>query len=98
MDAVVPHRTVKTGGLIRVTVEFRLRRKTTDEERTLVEEVCDPGRLSHFVEVSDWHKLGSTKFMKFLDTNADAKKGIFVKRPYDEQIYTTIDLPPEMFD
>ena len=98
MDAIVPHRTIKNNGGVRVTLEFRLRRITSDEERKSVEETCDPGRLSHFVEVSDWYKLGTTKRMKFSDTNSDAKKGIFVKRPYNEPIYSIEDIDPSKFD
>ena len=37
MDSVVPHRTVKQGGQIRVTLEFRIRRRTTEEEKAAFE-------------------------------------------------------------
>jgi hypothetical protein len=98
IDAIIPHRTVKRGGQVRITVEFRLRRQTTEEEKAAVEAVCDSGRLSHFIEIADWHSLGTTKRMLFSDTNADAKLGIFVERPYNEFIYTTADVPPSTFD
>ena len=79
-------------------MEFRLRRTTEGEERLGVEETCDAGRLSHFGEVSDWYKLGTTKRMKFSDTNSDAKKGILVNRPYNEAVYKIEDMDPSKFD
>ena len=92
MDATVPHRTVKGGGGMRVTVEFRLRRRTTEAERLAVEETVDQGRLAHFVDLDDWYRLGTTKRMRFLDTYADAKRGIFAQRPYNDPIYTVVDV------
>jgi len=92
MDAAVPHRTVRRGGGVRVTVEFRLRRRTTEAERLAVEGAIDPGRLAHFTRLDDWYRLGTTKRMRFLDTYADAKRGIFAQRPYSEPIYTVVDV------
>lgn len=92
MDATVPHRAVKRGGGIRVSVEFRLRRRSTEAERLAVQEAVDPGRLAHFIGLDDWYSLGTTKQMRFLDTYADAKHGIFVQRPYSEPIYTVVDV------
>jgi hypothetical protein len=91
MDTTVPHRTVKRGGGLRVTVEFRLRRRTTEAERIAIEEATEPGRLAHFISLHDWYRLGTTKRMRFLDTYADAKRGIFVQRPYNESTYTVVD-------
>lgn len=91
-DALVPHRTVKRGGGIRVTVEFRLRRLTTQQERDAAEAACDSDRLNAFLSYPVWHHLGTSKRMQFSDTYADAKRGIFVERPYNEQIYTLVDV------
>ena len=92
MDAVVPHRTVKFGGGIRINIEFRIRRRTSGAERIDSEQATAPGRLAHYVGIQDWYGFGSTKRMQFLDTYADAKRGIFIERAYDEPSYSVIDI------
>ena len=91
-DAIVPHRTVKHGGGARVTVEVRFRRRTTEEERIAIENVCVRERLVHYIDVASWHSLGTTKRMKFSDTYANAKRGIFTARPYEEPTYTLAEI------
>lgn len=83
--------TVRGEGGMRVTVKFRLRRRTTEAERLAVENAIDPGRLAHFISLDEWYNLGTTKRMRFLDTYADAKRGIFTQRPYSEPIYAVVD-------
>ena len=92
MDAVVPHRTVNMGGGPRVTLQVQFRRATTAAERASIEAVCDAGRLSHFISRDEWFSLGTTKRMQFIDTFADAKRGVFTSRPYNERIYSLADV------
>ena len=91
-DALVPHQTVKQGGGIRVTVEFRLRRQTTQEERDAAEAACDSDRLVAYLSYPVWRNLGTSKRMRFADTYADAKRGKFAESPYNELVYTLVDV------
>lgn len=90
-DAILPHRTVRNKGGARTMIEFRLRRQTSDEEKNEMEGIFGKGRLNHYISVNEWYEYGNSKFMKFKDTYADAAKGIFTERPYDEPIYDVVD-------
>lgn len=92
IDAVVPHRTVKRGGGIRVSIQFQLRRTTSPESRAYLESLCDQQRLKGYhLSPEEWYALGVKRFLKFSDTYADAQRGIFVKRPYRDAIYHIAD-------
>ena len=92
VDAIVPHRTVQQGGGIRLNLEIRLRRKTTEAESAMVEENDRSlGRLAQYIELNEWYSLGTTKRMHFTDTYADAQQGIFIKRPFNQLIYSVAD-------
>ena len=90
LDGILPHRTVRTIGKTRVTLTIPVRRKTTDAERRATELECGAGRLSHYVNVQEWITYGSSKFLKFKDTYADAEKGIYNEFPYDSPIYDVV--------
>jgi hypothetical protein len=91
VDAIVLHRTMKKQGTDRLTIQLELRRSTTDAEKRRLETLCDPGRLSHYVPRDEWYNYGTSKYLRFKDTYADAVKGNFTKRPYDERIYDVVD-------
>lgn len=90
-EAVVPHRTVKRGGKVRVSVEFRVRQAITEAQRQAIENACDKGRLSLYLDSQTWFSLGTQRYMKFKDTLADAQKGVFTKNPYNESTYAITD-------
>lgn len=92
VDATVPHRSAWRGGAERVTVEFRVRRRTGDEERATAESSCDPTRLAFYLPLGDWYALGSTKKISFHDTYADAKRGVFTKDPYNDATFRIDDV------
>ena len=92
IDAVVPHRTVKRGGTLRVSIQLQLRRKTTPEAQAHAEAICDRDRLQRYYLASeDWYALGIEKYLKFSDTYADAKRGVFMKNPYRDAMYEIVD-------
>ena len=91
VDAIVPHRTIQQRGGTRLNLELRLRRKTTDEERMLVEEADRFDRLAHYINPSDWYSLSATKRMQFLDTYADAKRGVYIQKPFNQRTYNVVD-------
>ena len=92
-DTIAPHRTVKNQGKERVMIEFRLRRIITDEERQELASFSNIERQGRYVGVKEWCSYGTTQFMKFKDTYADAAKGIFSERVYEESTY---DLVPRL--
>lgn len=91
VDAIVPHRTFQRGGTARATVEFRVRRRTEETERKITEATCDPRRLAQYQPLADWYPLGSTRKMCFVDTYADAQRGVFTEEPYKEATYRIVD-------
>jgi hypothetical protein len=90
-EAITPHRTVKRGGKVRVSVEFRVRQAITETQRQAIENACDKGRLSLYLDSPTWFSLGTQRYMKFKDTLADAQKGVFTKNPYNEPTYAITD-------
>jgi len=94
LDGILPHRTVRTGGKARITLTIPVRRKTTDAERRASELECGAGRLSHYVNFQEWIKYGSSKFLNFRDTYADAEIGIYNEFPFDSPIYDVVTSLP----
>lgn len=90
-DSIVPHKTVRKGGEARGTIQFNIRRKTSAESLAHIESVCDQGKLVNFIPLEDWYAIGDTKFLKFTETLADAKQGIFSNQPYSNSFYTFAD-------
>jgi hypothetical protein len=91
VDALVPHRTVRRGGSVRVNVEIRVRRTTTPDERAFMEANCAPARLLAYMSTPEWHEIGISKLLTFLDMNADAKRGIFPTHRHGEGRYRVVD-------
>lgn len=90
-DGMALHQTVKKGGGARSTIQMMLRRTTSDQERHEAEAASHPGRLALDVALSEWYEYGTSKFMRFKDTYADAAKGVFIQRPFDEPTYELVD-------
>lgn len=90
LDGILPHRTVRSGGQTRITLTVPIRRRTTDAERREAEMECGEGRLGHYVDWQEWHEYGTSKFLSFSDTYADAKKGIYNEFPYDSPLYDVV--------
>ena len=93
IDAIVMHRTIRHGGGTRVNVQFDLRRPISDEDRQKIHPSFQAGRLGLHLDPKLWMSYGSTKFVQFSDTNADAKQGIFRKHQDNQRTYDVIDIP-----
>lgn len=92
MDAVVPHRTVRRGGGVRVSIQLQLRRRVSEAARARAEAICDAARLAgYYLPPAEWYAVGTTRFMRFHDTYADAQRGRFVQHPYREAMYHLAD-------
>lgn len=91
VDAIVPHRTVRGGGSVRANIEIRARRTTTPEERAFIEARCAPTRLLAYMPASEWYQIGTTKYLSFFDTNAEAKRGIFPPNRHGEGRYGVVE-------
>lgn len=90
-DGIVPHKTVKKQGGARVTVQLEFLKATTDVDRREIEKLRSPSRLALYVDGDEWYEYGSTKFLKFRDTYADAEKGIFPERSMFQREYEVVD-------
>ncbi|MBI3616038.1 MAG: hypothetical protein HY211_05945 [Candidatus Omnitrophica bacterium] len=91
-DAVVLHRTVKKpGGRVRISIQFELRRKTSEQTKAEVSRLAMPERLKSYIDLKTWYELGTRKFMQFKDTFADAERGIIAHRPYLDETYRIVD-------
>lgn len=90
VDGTLLHRTVKNGGVARVTIQIELRRPTPDVERREIERLCALGRLSHYIDRDEWYQYGTVKFMRFKDTYADTLRETFSKRPAEEPTYEVV--------
>lgn len=90
-DAIVPHKTLRLGGSARVGLEIRWRLKKGDDDSDYLEGLCSRGRLERYITASEWHEIGMSKLMKFKDSYADAKKGIFTNLNNDEKTYTLVN-------
>lgn len=91
-DAIVLHQTVRKGGRARVTLDFRLRRKTSPVEREFILSLCEHDRLDHYIPYQEWSSYGATAGLHFRDTFADAKAGIFTERPHNQRPYEVVTL------
>ena len=90
-DGIVPHKTVKRQGGSRVTVQLEMLKATTEADRKEIEKLRSPNRLAFYVDRDEWYEYGSSKFMKFPDTYADAEKGIFTERLWNQKEYEIVD-------
>ena len=93
IDAIVMHRTVRHGGGARVNLQFDLRRPISGEDRRKMHASFQDGRLGLHLDPKVWMSYGSTKFVQFSDTNADAKQGIFRKHQDNQRTYNVVDIP-----
>ncbi len=93
IDAIVMHRTVLHGGGARVNVQFDLRRPISDEDRQNIHPSFHAGRLGLHLDPKLWMSYGSTKFVQFSDTNADAKRGVFREHQDNQRTYHVVDIP-----
>lgn len=91
IDAVVLHKTIRGGGGVRVSIQCALRRPLSEKDRQRVEALAKPGRTNHYVKPSEWFSYGVTKFMRFKDTQADALRGVFTDRPYDQPSFDIVE-------
>lgn len=89
-DAIVLHRTVRRGGRVRVSLDFRVRRKTSAEERAWIEARCDQKRLAHYMSVEEWFSIGQSARFQFIDTFANAQAGIFIEHPHNQRSYDVV--------
>ncbi len=93
IDAIVMHRTAHHGGGARVNLQFDLRRPISDSDRKKIHPSFPAGRLGLHLDPAEWMTYGSTKFVQFADTNADAKRGVFRKHQDNQRTYEVIDIP-----
>ena len=93
IDAIVMHRTVRHGGGARVNVQFDLRRPISQEDRQKMHASFQAGRLGLHLDPELWMSYGSTKFVQFMDTNADAKRGKFREHQDNQRTYDVVDIP-----
>ena len=76
-DGILPHKTVKKQGGDRVTIQFEIRRASSEADRRDVEARCSAERLVLYRDLAEWYDYGTTRFMKFEDTYSDAIRGVF---------------------
>ncbi len=93
IDAVVMHRTIRRGGGARVNIQFDLRRPISQEDRQKMHASFPAGRLGLHLDPKLWMSYGSTKLVQFMDTNADAKRGIFRQHQDNQRTYDVVDIP-----
>lgn len=91
VDAVVMHRTVQHGGGTRVNLQFDIRRPLPDTEVRKIHSSFKTGRLGIYMDPELWLANGTTSFLKFLDTNADAKGGVFRQHQDDQRTYEIVE-------
>lgn len=93
IDAIVMHRTVIHGGGARVNLQFDIRRPLSKEESLKMDPSFNTGRLDLYVDPEAWLSYGSARLLRFADTNADAKRGIYRKHQDDQRTYEVADAP-----
>lgn len=93
INAIVMHNTVRHGGGTRVNIQFDLRRPISQEDRKNMHSSFQMGRLGLHLDPNLWMSYGSTKFVQFSDTNADAKRGIFRQHQDNQRTYEVVDIP-----
>jgi len=96
-DNSVPHQTVKKGGMTRVSLEFRVRRRISPSLKRAVEALCDAKRCKNYRPYEEWLKIGESQFLYFSDTMENAKKGLFSANPYSLDLYAIKSGPPHSF-
>ena len=86
--ATALHKTIKSNGGERLILEFRFRRKG---DKPNPEAVIDTDRGSNYINLYEWYQLGTTKYMHFEDTYADAKRQVFRNNPYSKTLYSVVN-------
>ena len=81
-------KTIKSNGGERLILEFRFRRKG---DKPNPEAVIDTDRGSNYINLYEWYQLGTTKYMHFEDTYADAKRQVFRNNPYSKTLYSAVN-------
>lgn len=93
-DCALLHRTVRAHGGTRVSIDMRIRLKTSDAYKAHVERVSGQSRLANYVPFEQWRSIGETSVMVFDETMDEARNRYRVPRgDYGAQLpYRLVDL------